>query len=56
MYTSLTRFVEIRTGKTIDGWIEIKFLNPMQKGTSVAWNNAYYLISEMKKSQTSHSH
>ena len=47
--------VEIRTGITEDGWVEIKLLEPFPK-TKVAMNNAYYLISEMKKSQTSHSH
>jgi cobalt-zinc-cadmium efflux system membrane fusion protein len=48
--------VEIRTGITEDGWVEIKLLEPLPNGTQIAWNNAYYLISEMKKSQTSHSH
>lgn len=48
--------VEIRTGMTEDGWVEIKLLEPLPDGTQVAWNNAYYLISEMKKSQTSHGH
>ncbi|MDX5430493.1 MAG: efflux RND transporter periplasmic adaptor subunit [Bacteroidota bacterium] len=48
--------VEIRTGNSDEGWVEINLLEPLTKGTKVAWNNAYYLISEMKKSQTSHSH
>ncbi|OEK03916.1 efflux transporter periplasmic adaptor subunit [Roseivirga sp. 4D4] len=48
--------VEIRTGLIDDGWIEIKLLEPLPKGALVAWNNAYYLISEMKKSETSHEH
>ncbi|SFW26956.1 membrane fusion protein, cobalt-zinc-cadmium efflux system [Sinomicrobium oceani] len=48
--------VEVRTGIIEDGWVEIKLLEPLPKGTKIAWNNAYYLISEMKKSQTSHSH
>ena len=48
--------IEVRTGITEDGWVEIKLLEPLPDGTQVAWNNAYYLISEMKKSQTSHSH
>lgn len=48
--------VEIRTGMTDEGWVEIKLLEPLPEGAKVAWNNAYYLISEMKKSQTSHSH
>ncbi|SHM88949.1 membrane fusion protein, cobalt-zinc-cadmium efflux system [Cyclobacterium lianum] len=48
--------IEVRTGITEDGWVEIKLLEPIPDGTEVAWNNAYYLISEMKKSQTSHGH
>ncbi len=48
--------VEIRTGVSDEGWVEINLLEPLPKGAKVAWNNAYYLISEMKKSQTSHSH
>lgn len=48
--------VEIRTGLVDEGWVEIKLLEPLPEGTKVAWNNAYYLISEMNKSQTSHGH
>jgi cobalt-zinc-cadmium efflux system membrane fusion protein len=45
--------VEIMTGIEEDGWVEVKLLEPLPDGARVAWNNAYYLISEMKKSQTS---
>ncbi len=48
--------LEVRTGINEDGWVEIKLLEPLPEGTQVALNNAYYLISEMKKSQISHSH
>lgn len=48
--------IEIRTGLTNDGFVEIRLLKPLPQGTEVAWNGAYYLISEMKKSQTSHGH
>lgn len=48
--------VEVRTGTTDEGWTEINLLEPLPDGTQVAWNNAYYLISEMQKSQTSHGH
>ena len=47
---------EIRTGITEDGWVEIKFLEPLPKDALVAYNNAYYLISEMQKSENSHGH
>ena len=46
--------VEIMTGIEEDGWVEVKLLEPLPEGSRVASNNAYYLISEMKKSQTSH--
>ena len=48
--------VEIRTGTTDEGWVEINLLEPLPEGTQVAWNNAYYLISEMQRSQTAHGH
>ena len=48
--------IEIRTGKTEGGWVVIKLLEPLPEGTQVAYNGSYYLISEMQKSQTSHSH
>ncbi|MEQ6166945.1 efflux RND transporter periplasmic adaptor subunit [Ekhidna sp. MALMAid0563] len=48
--------IEIRTGITDEGWVEIKLLEELPEGTKVAWNNAYYLISEMKKGDTEHEH
>lgn len=48
--------LEIITGTQQGNWVEIKLLNSLPEGTQVAWNNAYYLISEMKKSETSHGH
>ncbi|WP_373056423.1 efflux RND transporter periplasmic adaptor subunit [Zunongwangia sp. H14] len=48
--------VQVRTGITEDGWVEIKLLESLPEGTMVAYNNAYYLVSEMQKSQTSHGH
>lgn len=46
--------VEIRTGLVHEGWVEINLLEPLPEGTKVAWNNAYYLISEMKKGEAGH--
>lgn len=46
--------IEIMTGIEEDGWVEVKLLEPLPEGARVASNNAYYLISEMKKNQTSH--
>lgn len=48
--------VEIRTGISSEGWVEINLLEPLPKNAKVAWNNAYYLIGEMKKGETSHEH
>jgi len=44
--------VEITTGQQEDGVVEIKLLSPLKKGSLVAMNNAYYLLSEMKKGET----
>lgn len=44
--------VEILTGQQEDGIVEIKLLSPLKKGSLVAMNNAYYLLSEMKKGET----
>lgn len=44
--------LEVITGQEEDGSIEIKLLSPLKKGSLVAMNNAYYLLSEMKKSET----
>ncbi len=44
--------VEIKTGLEKDGWVEVKLLSVLPPNSKVAWNNAYYLISEMKKSET----
>lgn len=46
------KLIEVRTGLIHDGWVEIKLLEPLTEGTLIAWNNAYYLISEMKKGET----
>ncbi len=50
------RPVEVRTGISDEGWVEIKLLEELQIGAKIAWNNAYYLISEMKKGETEHEH
>lgn len=43
--------IEIRTGITEAGWVEIKLLDELPEGAKVAWNSAYYLIGEMKKGE-----
>jgi cobalt-zinc-cadmium efflux system membrane fusion protein len=44
--------LKVITGQKEGGWTEIKLLSPIDRGTKVAWNAAYYLLSEMKKSET----
>lgn len=44
--------MEIIIGQQEDGFVEIKLLSPLKRGSLVAMNNAYYLLSEMKKSET----
>ncbi len=48
--------IEINIGGTDNGWVEIKPLQPIPTEMTVAYNNAYYLMAEMKKSETEHSH
>jgi cobalt-zinc-cadmium efflux system membrane fusion protein len=48
--------LEVVAGRKDNGWIEIKLLKPLKKGSVVAWNNAYYLLAEMKKGEAEHEH
>ncbi|MAT54902.1 MAG: efflux transporter periplasmic adaptor subunit [Saprospirales bacterium] len=48
--------VEVVAGNDDDGWVEIKLLEPLPANSRIAWNNAYYLLAEMKKEETEHSH
>ncbi len=47
---------KIVTGQEDDGWVEVKLLKPLQNDEKVVMNQAYYLISEMKKGATEHGH
>jgi len=48
--------MEVTTGSRDNGWIEIKPLKAIPKGTKVAFDAAYYLMAEMKKGEAEHSH
>ena len=48
--------IEVVVGEQDDGWVEVKPLQPIESKLQVAWNNAYYLLAEMKKGETEHSH
>ncbi|MGS2762453.1 efflux RND transporter periplasmic adaptor subunit [Sinomicrobium sp. M5D2P9] len=47
---------EIMTGGTMEGWIEIKPLKTIPGKAEVVTEGAYYLLAEMKKGETEHSH
>ncbi|MGS2741419.1 efflux RND transporter periplasmic adaptor subunit [Sinomicrobium sp. M5D2P17] len=48
--------MEIITGGTMEGWIEIKPLDTIPGKAEVVTEGAYYLLAEMKKGETEHSH
>ncbi|BDD03591.1 efflux RND transporter periplasmic adaptor subunit [Aureibacter tunicatorum] len=48
--------VKVIKGREADGFIEVTLLQKLPKNTEVAINGAYYLISEMGKSETAHTH
>ena len=48
--------MEVIIGTKDDGWLELKLLKPVASGQVFAWNNAYYLLAEMKKSEAGHAH
>ncbi len=50
------RMLEVVTGIQDDDWVEVHLLDKLPAGTKVVQGNAYYLVSEMKKSRTSHAH
>lgn len=47
---------EVTVGTKDDGWIEVKLPESLPEETNVAWNNAYYLMAEMKKGEAEHEH
>lgn len=48
--------LEVAIGTQSDGWTEVKLLSPLEEETTLALNNAYYLMAEMKKSEAEHEH
>lgn len=48
--------VPVMTGTPADGWVEVKFPEPLPEGAEFALNNAYYLVAEMQKGEAGHSH
>jgi cobalt-zinc-cadmium efflux system membrane fusion protein len=48
--------VEVVIGITDQGFTEVKLLQPLAPNTEIAGNGAYYLLAEMGKGETEHSH
>lgn len=48
--------LEVSVGLETDDWLEIKSHVNIDPKMQFAWNNAYYLLSEMKKSEMEHHH
>lgn len=48
--------LKVVTGQKYDGWVEIKFIQPIEEETKFVWNKAYYLIAELKKGENEHGH
>jgi cobalt-zinc-cadmium efflux system membrane fusion protein len=48
--------VEVILGQKDGNWIAIQFFDEIEPNTKFAYNNAYYLIAEMKKGEAAHEH
>lgn len=48
--------VEVILGQKDGNWIAIQFTEEIEPNTNFAYNNAYYLIAEMKKGEAEHEH
>ncbi|MBL4587345.1 MAG: efflux RND transporter periplasmic adaptor subunit [Flavobacteriales bacterium] len=48
--------VEVITGFTSNGLTEVKLLQPLAEDAQIAGNGAYYLLAEMGKGETEHTH
>jgi cobalt-zinc-cadmium efflux system membrane fusion protein len=48
--------IEVLLGAKEGNWIAVQFTEEQDKTTKFAYNNAYYLIAEMKKGETEHEH
>lgn len=48
--------VEVILGQKDNNWIALQFPEEIERNTKFAFNNAYYLMAEMKKGETEHEH
>lgn len=50
------RMVEVITGMSDEGYVEIKLLDSLDEHSKIVQNAAYYLLADMKKGETEHKH
>lgn len=50
------KMIEVITGFTSGGYIEVKLLSPLPENTQIVGYGAYYLLAEMGKGETEHEH
>lgn len=50
------RMVEVITGMSDEGYVEIKLLDSLGEHSKIVQNAAYYLLADMKKGETEHKH
>jgi len=50
------KMVEVITGKTDEGYTEVSFVDDLPENTQVVLSAAYYLLADMNKEETEHSH
>lgn len=48
--------IEVLVGEKDSGWAAVTFLDEIAPNTKFSYNNAYYLLAEMKKGETEHTH
>ncbi len=50
------RMVEVISGVKDNSYVEIKLMEPLDKDAQIVLDNAFYLLSDIKKSETEHVH
>ncbi len=50
------RMVEVISGVKDNSYVEIKLMEPLDKDAQIVLDNAFYLLSDMKKSEAEHVH
>lgn len=50
------RMVEVITGSSDEGYVEVKLLDSLDEHSKIVQNAAYYLLADMKKGETEHKH